>query len=88
MRFSFLFHEHPKNWIRTLQSVLGFLLSTVLGGEKKIRVFAEAFNLFDRANFGSQFQGNGRSATFGQPTGFVPGIGYPRQHQLGARFLF
>ena len=26
--------------------------------------------------------------TIRQPTGFIPGIGYPRQLQLGARFLF
>jgi hypothetical protein len=39
-------------------------------------------------NFGNSFTGNGRSATFKQPTGLIPGIGYARQLQLGARFLF
>jgi len=48
----------------------------------------EAFNLFNRANFGAAYGGNARSATFQIPTGFVPGIGYPRQVQLGMRFLF
>jgi hypothetical protein len=59
-----------------------------LGGERKIGVFAEAFNLFNQANFGSSFTGNGRSATFKQPTALIPGVGYPRQLQLGARLLF
>ncbi len=59
-----------------------------LGGEKKLGLFAEFFNLFNTANFGNAYNGNGRSATFQQPNGFVPGIGYPRQVQLGARFLF
>jgi len=59
-----------------------------LGQERKIGVFAEAFNLFNAVNFGNSFTGNGRSATFKQPTGVIPGIGYPRQLQLGARFLF
>jgi hypothetical protein len=59
-----------------------------LSAERKIGVFAEAFNLFNTANFGNSYTGNGRSATFRQPTGFIPGIGYARQLQLGARFLF
>ena len=59
-----------------------------LGGEKRLGLFAEFFNLFNTANFGQRYQGNGRSATFRQPNNFVPGIGYPRQAQIGARFLF
>ena len=59
-----------------------------LGGDKRIGLFAEFFNLFNTANFGDRYQGNGRSATFQQPNNFVPGIGYPRQAQLGARFIF
>ena len=59
-----------------------------LTGERKIGVFVEFFNLFNTANFGGAYTGNARSATFRQPTGFIPGIGYPRQVQLGARFLF
>lgn len=57
-------------------------------GTRRIGVFIEAFNLFNTANFGSSFSGNSRSANFRQPTDFVPGIGYARQVQLGARFLF
>jgi hypothetical protein len=57
-------------------------------GARRIGVFVEAFNLFNTANFGASYSGNARSANFRQPTDFVPGIGYARQVQLGARFLF
>jgi len=56
--------------------------------DRKIGAFVEFFNLFNTANFGAQYTANGRSATFRQPNGYIPGIGYPRQVQLGARFLF
>ncbi len=60
-----------------------------LGGARRLGIFAEFFNLFDTVNLGSSYNGNGSSATFRQPSGgFVPGIGYPRQAQLGVRFLF
>jgi hypothetical protein len=59
-----------------------------LGGERRIGLFAEAFNLFNTANFGERYQGNGRSTSFRQPNNYVAGIGYPRQAQLGVRFLF
>jgi carboxypeptidase family protein/TonB-dependent receptor-like protein len=60
-----------------------------LGGERRIAVFAEIFNVLDNVNFGGNYTGNGRSVLFNQPAGgFIPGIGYPRQVQLGARFLF
>jgi hypothetical protein len=58
------------------------------GGERKIGIFAETFNVFNTANFGGQYGGNVRGTTFLQPTGFIPGIGGPRQMQLGVRFLF
>jgi hypothetical protein len=59
-----------------------------LGGDKKIGLFVETFNVFNTANFGGQYGGNARQVTFRQATGFIPGIGGPRQVQLGARFLF
>jgi len=59
-----------------------------LGGDKRLGLFVEAFNLFNTVNFGNAYQGNGRSATFRQPNGYIPSIGIPRQVQLGARFLF
>ncbi len=60
-----------------------------LGGERRLGVYAEIFNVLNNVNLGGDYVGNGRSALFGEPTGgFIPGIGYPRQLQLGARFLF
>jgi hypothetical protein len=58
------------------------------GGERRLGIFVEFFNLFNTANHGAEFNGNGRSSAFRQATGYIPSIGYPRQIQLGARFLF
>jgi hypothetical protein len=59
-----------------------------LGGERRIAVFAEVFNVLNTVNFGGNYSGNSRSVLFRQPTELMAGIGYPRQLQLGARFLF
>ena len=59
-----------------------------LGGARRLGMFVELFNMLNTTNFGGSYNGNGRSANFRQPNGFIPGIGYPRQVQLGARFLF
>ena len=59
-----------------------------LGGSRQLGVFVELLNVTNTVNFGSQYQGNGRNSAFQQPNGFIPGIGYPRQIQLGSRFLF
>ena len=59
-----------------------------LSGDRRVGAFVEAFNIFNTANFGASYGGNASSTTFRQPTGFIPGIGYPRQVQLGARFQF
>ena len=61
---------------------------TVGQENRKLGVFAEFFNLFNTANFGQTYNGNGRSASFEQPIGFIPGSGYPFQVQLGVRFDF
>jgi len=58
------------------------------GGDKRLGLFVEFFNVFNTDNFGSSYQGNGRSVEFRKPNGYIPSIGYPRQVQLGARFLF
>jgi hypothetical protein len=59
-----------------------------MGQGRRLGFFAEFFNLLNTVNFGNRYTGNARSANFQQPTGFIAGIGYPRQVQLGARFLF
>ncbi|PYR70853.1 MAG: hypothetical protein DMF88_01565 [Acidobacteria bacterium] len=56
--------------------------------DRKIGIFVEAFNITNTANFGAAYGGNARATTFRTPTGFIPSIGYPRQVQLGMRFLF
>ena len=60
-----------------------------LGGDWRLGALVEIFNVLDNVNLGGDYQGNGRSALFRQPLGgFIPGIGYPRQLQLGARLIF
>jgi hypothetical protein len=61
---------------------------TVGQENRRLGVFAEFFNLFNTANFGQNYNGTGRSVLFRTPTGYIPGSGYPRQVQLGARFDF
>jgi hypothetical protein len=56
--------------------------------DRKIGIFVEAFNITNAVNFGSAYGGNARAATFRTPTGYIPSIGYPRQVQLGVRYLF
>ena len=58
---------------------------------RRIGLFAEFYNITNKANFGNNFQGNALSPTFMQPLGFLAGgAAYPtsRQMQLGARFTF
>jgi hypothetical protein len=57
-------------------------------GRNRLGVFVEGFNLFNAANHGNAFNGTATSALFMQPTGFIPNLGYPRQLQVGGRFLF
>ena len=56
----------------------------------QLNVFAEFFNLFNKVNFGNNYQGNGRSSTFMQPIGYMGGIemGMPFTTQFGMRFTF
>jgi hypothetical protein len=43
-----------------------------LGEKFNIQLLAQAFNLTNRANYGSNFNGNiGSAATFGKPSGFI-----------------
>jgi len=62
-----------------------------IGSEsRKVGVFAEVFNVLNRANFGENYQGNSLSPLFRQPIGYIAGGQgtYPRTLQLGARFVF
>jgi hypothetical protein len=66
-----------------------------LGNEnRKLALFAEFFNITNRANFGfngtiAGYNGNALSgAAFEKPQGYLGGLPTSRQMQLGARFIF
>ena len=56
-----------------------------LGEKRSINVFIEGYNLLNRSNYGTNFQGNAQSATFQQPTALATA---KRQFQIGGRFDF
>jgi len=58
------------------------------GGDRRLGLFVELFNVFNTVNHGNLYTGNARSVNFMKPTGYIQSIGYPRQLQIGARFLF
>jgi hypothetical protein len=62
------------------------------GDQAKVEMFFQAFDLTNRANFGTAFGGNIRTSTFQQPTGFITssGVIVPKSlaAELGARFSF
>jgi outer membrane receptor protein involved in Fe transport len=64
------------------------------GETRKLGLFFEAFNVFNTANFGREFQNVTGSSDFGKPinffgaTGFSEPLGIPFQAQLGVRFTF
>jgi hypothetical protein len=55
---------------------------------RTLTVFAEFYNLTNKANFGNIYQGNMGAGNFKQPNGYLPGLPTSRQLQLGARFIF
>jgi hypothetical protein len=55
------------------------------GESKSLHVFVEGFNLPNHANYGTNYQANYNSATFGQPIALTTNL---RQLQLGGRFDF
>jgi hypothetical protein len=72
-------------------------------GVRKIGIFVEGYNLTNHVNFGSSYNGSCAAknvgtaaspqyqctnANFQLPDGYLPGLGYTRQMQLGARFIF
>jgi hypothetical protein len=58
----------------------------------KLEVFFQAFDLTNRANFGTNYGTNIRTATFETPTAFLSGNGVitPKSFsgEFGARFSF
>ena len=90
-------HHQPVNPIRGDNfSQLNIRVSKFFnwGEQKKLGLFFEAFNVFNTANFGREFQNVTGAPDFGKPlnffgaTGFSEPIGIPFQAQLGARFSF
>ena len=82
-----------KTFVFDMRSTKWFTLS----GDRRVGAFVEAFNIFNTTNLGASFTGNARTYSpapqspedFNAPSGtYIPGIGYPRQVQLGARFQF
>jgi hypothetical protein len=51
-------------------------------------LFAEFYNITNRANFGNYYVGNSRASNFRQPFSYLLGLPTSRQLQLGARFTF
>ncbi|HYY94079.1 MAG TPA: TonB-dependent receptor, partial [Pyrinomonadaceae bacterium] len=64
------------------------------GEQRKLGLFFEAFNVFNTANFGREFQNVTGTPDFGKPvnffgaTGFSEPLGIPFQGQIGVRFQF
>ena len=66
-----------------------------ISGSREISLFAEFYNIINRANFGNSYNGNAFSpATYNKPNGYLGGIGststlpISRQMQFGARVSF
>ena len=65
-----------------------------LAARQKIAVFAEFYNILNRANFGDQYSNFQLAADYGKPTGYLGGLGATStipisfQVQFGARFTF
>ena len=66
-------------------------------GARKVGVFVELYNLTNKVNFGNSYNGNCAArvaggpctnAAFETPVGYIPGLNYPRQLQIGGRFIF
>jgi hypothetical protein len=63
--------------------------------QNRVSLFAEFYNILNRANFGNQYFGNAFSpATYNKPAGYLGGLGATStipisfQVQFGARFVF
>jgi hypothetical protein len=62
------------------------------GDRARLELFFQAFDLTNRANFGTSYGGNIRTSTFQQPTGFISssGVVVPKSFagEFGGRFSF
>jgi hypothetical protein len=62
------------------------------GDKAKLEFFFQAFDMTNRANFGTAFQGNIRAGNFQRPTGFIStsGVVVPKSFagEFGGRFTF
>ena len=62
------------------------------GDRARLELFFQAFDLTNRANFGTTYGGNIRTSTFQQPTGFISssGVVVPKSFagEFGGRFSF
>ena len=88
-------HQVPYNYLRgedffQLDARFGRFFK--FGDRAKLEVFFQAFDLTNRANFGTAYGGNIRTSTFLQPTGFITssGVIVPKSFagEFGARFSF
>jgi len=63
-----------------------------LGEGKSLKLIFQAFDLTNRANFGNNYDGTVRNATFRQPIGFITpsGVIVPRSFsgEIAAQFVF
>jgi hypothetical protein len=88
-------HQVPYNSLRGanfFQLDSRFAKFFKFGDQAKLELFFQAFDLTNRANFGTAYGGNIRTSTFQQPTGFITssGVVVPKSFggELGARFSF
>jgi hypothetical protein len=88
-------HQLPYNYLRgadffQLDARFGKFIN--FGEKAKLELFFQAFDLTNRANFGTSYGGNIRTSTFQQPTGFITasGVIVPKSFagEFGARFSF
>ncbi len=88
-------HQLPYDYMRgedffQLDARFGKFIN--FGEKAKLELFFQAFDLTNRANFGTSYGGNIRTSTFEQPTGFITasGVIVPKSFagEFGARFSF
>ena len=88
-------HQVPYNYLRgedffQLDARFGRFFH--FGERARLEVFFQAFDLTNRANFGTSYGGNIRTSTFEQPTAFITssGVIVPKSFagEFGARFSF